>query len=108
MTEERPAPTFIAILDLSLAAADRPAAIRQLESERPRVRSMPGSVAFRVYPSIENDTDIAVLHEWLDEASFRGYLDSDVFERSSAVLRPLATAPPVSRRFHVELIESIV
>lgn len=98
-------PTFIAILDFAVSAADRPAAVAHLERERSKVRAMPGCIAFRVFPSPESDRGITVLHEWRDQAAFDGYLASDVFARSGAVLRPLMTAPASSRRFHVRLVE---
>lgn len=98
---------FIAILDLATTAADRPRALAQLEAERPIVRSMPGNVAFRVYASREDERTVTVVHEWADEASFAGYLASEAFARSNAVLRPLVVDGPVSRRFRAELVESV-
>jgi quinol monooxygenase YgiN len=98
---------FIAILDFGTAAADRPAALAQLDAERLPVRAMPGCVNFRAFASAERDTDITVLHEWDDEMSFRAYLESEAFTRSGLVLRPLMSVPPISRRFHAELVESI-
>jgi quinol monooxygenase YgiN len=98
---------LIAILDFSTAATDRPAALAQLDRERDQVRAMPGSVAFRVYASREDETRITVVHEWDDEASFGGYLTSDSFARSGQVLRPIMTEPPVSRRFRAELLETV-
>jgi quinol monooxygenase YgiN len=98
---------FIAILDFSTAATDRPAALAQLDGERDQVRDMPGNLAFRVYASREDETAITVVHEWVDEASFVGYLRSDSFARSGEVLRPVMTGAPVSRRFRVELLETV-
>jgi quinol monooxygenase YgiN len=98
---------FIAILDFSTAAVDRPAALAQLDGEGTEIRAMPGNLAFRVYASRDDDTLITVVHEWVDQASFTGYLSSDAFMRSSAVLRPLMTGTPVSRRFHAELLETV-
>ena len=98
---------FIAILDFGTTAADRPRALVQLEGERPLVRSMPGNLAFRVYESREDDRTVTVVHEWTDQASFAAYLASDAFARSNAVLRPLVTDGPVSRRFRAELVESV-
>lgn len=98
---------FIAILDFGTSAADRPLALDQLESERPLVRSMPGNLAFRVYESREDDRIVTVVHEWTDQPSFVAYLASDAFTRSNAVLRPLVTEGPVSRRFRAELVESV-
>jgi quinol monooxygenase YgiN len=98
---------LIAILDFDTAAADRPAALAQLDSELDQVRAMPGNLAFRVYASRENDTRVTVIHEWDDEASFAGYVQSDCFTRSGQVLRPLITGAPVSRRFHADLLETV-
>jgi quinol monooxygenase YgiN len=98
---------FIAILDFETAADDRARALAQLEGERARVRSMPGNLAFRVYASREDEHTVTVVHEWTDQSSFAGYLASDAFARSNAVLRPLVTGGPVSRRFRAELVEAV-
>src|SRR3546814_14977529 len=101
-------PTFIAVLDFSVSASDRSMAVAHLEREGSTIRSMPGCVAFRVFPAQDTDTDVTVLHEWTDRAAFDGYLASDPFAPSGDILRPLMTAPPVSRRFHVGTVEASV
>jgi quinol monooxygenase YgiN len=68
---------------------------------------MPGNLDFRVYSSRANEEDVAVIHEWADEPSFATYLSSEAFARSGAVLRPLLTAPAVSRRFSAALLETV-
>jgi quinol monooxygenase YgiN len=98
---------FIAILDFDTSAADRPAALAQLDAERDEVRAMPGNLAFRVYASREDESRVTVVHEWDDQASFQGYLGSASFTRSGAVLRPLMVGAPLSRRFHAELQETV-
>ena len=98
---------FIAIVDFSTAAADRPIALAQLEGERGAVRAMPGCSDFRFFASPERDTDVTVLHEWDAESSFRAYLDSEAFNRSGLVLRPLMVGVPSSRRFRAELAEAV-
>jgi quinol monooxygenase YgiN len=98
---------LIAILDFSTAAADRAAALAQLDAERVLVRSMPGNVAFRAYASREDETGITVVYEWQDETSFGGYLGSESFARSGEVLRPMMVGVPVSRRFRAELLETV-
>jgi quinol monooxygenase YgiN len=98
---------LIAIVDFSTAASDRPAALAQLDSEHDQVRAMTGNLAFRVYASREDETRITVVHEWDDEASFAGYLESDSLARSGKVLRPIMTGAPVSRRFRAELLETV-
>ncbi len=100
-------PTFIAILDFSTSASNRPMAIAQLEREHPAVASMAGCVAFRVFADRQNDTDITVLHEWDAQASFDEYLASEAFARSGEVLRPLMIGSPTSRRFRVELVQTV-
>ncbi len=98
---------FIAILDFATTAADRSAALAQLDAEHAEVRAMPGNLAFRVYASRSDDTTVTVVHEWDDETSFAGYLGSDSFARSGEVLRPIMTGTPVSRRFHADLLETV-
>ncbi len=48
-----------------------------------------------------------MIHEWADQPSFAAYLASDSFERSGAVIRPLMSAPSVSRRFEASLVETV-
>lgn len=98
---------LIAILDFSTDPADRPAALAQLDTEHDQVRAMPGNLAFRVYASHQDPAGITLVHEWRDETSFHAYLGSDSFARSSAVLRPLMTGSPLSRRFRADLLETV-
>lgn len=98
---------LIAVLDLRASAADRPAVLAQLDSEKPEIRAMPGNLDFRVYAARDDQEAVVVIHEWADETSFAGYLSSDAFTRSGTVIRPLVTAPPVSRRFRADLLETI-
>jgi quinol monooxygenase YgiN len=98
---------FIAILDFSTAANDRPAALAQLDGEKAEVSVMPGNLAFRVYAWHQDDTRITVIHEWDSETSFAEYLASDSFARSGKVLAPIMVGTPVSRRFRAELVETV-
>ena len=98
---------LIAILDFTTTAADRPAALAQLDSEHDTVRAMPGNVAFRVYACRSDETRVTVVHEWADAESFAGYTRSDAFARSGLVIRPMMTTDPVSRRFRAELLETV-
>ena len=98
---------LIAVLDLHTTATDRAAALAQLDRERDEIRAMPGNLDFRVYAARDSEEDVTVLHEWADEPSFAAYLASESFARSGAVLRPLMSAPPVSRRFHADLLETV-
>lgn len=105
--QQMTSPSFIAIVDFATSAADRPAVIAQFAREQQAVRAMPGCVACRVFPSPENDTGITVLHEWTDRASFDDYLTSEAFARSGESVRPKMTGTPSSRRFRVELVETV-
>lgn len=98
---------LIAVLDLRTAPADRPVVLAQLDSERDEIRSMPGNLDFRAYAARDDEEAVVVLHEWADEPSFAAYLASEVFARSGAVIRPLTTAAPVSRRFRADLLETV-
>ncbi|HEX4473367.1 MAG TPA: antibiotic biosynthesis monooxygenase [Nocardioides sp.] len=98
---------LIALLDLHTAANDRAAALTQLEREREEIRAMPGNLDFRVYAARDSEEDVAVIHEWVDEPSFAAYLASESFARSQSVIRPLMSAPSVSRRFHASLLETV-
>jgi quinol monooxygenase YgiN len=98
---------FIAILDLRTAPADRSAALAQLDGEHDEIRAMPGNLDFRVYAARDDEGAVAVIHEWVDESSFAGYLSSEAFARSGAALRRLMTADPVSRRFRADLLETV-
>ncbi len=98
---------LIAVLDLRTTSADRAAALAQFDGEREEIRAMPGNLDFRVYAARDNEEDVTVIHEWADQASFAAYLSSESFARSGAVLRPLTTVPPVSRRFDASLLETV-
>jgi quinol monooxygenase YgiN len=98
---------LICLLDVRTSEASRPAALAQFDSERNEIRSMPGNIDFRVYAARDNEEEVRVVHEWADEASFAAYLSSESFARSGAVLRPLMSAPPVSRRFQASLLETV-
>ena len=98
---------LIAILDLRTVPADRAVAVAQLDSEREEIRAMPGNLDFRVYAARDDEEVVTVIHEWTDEPSFAGYLSSGAFTRSGAVLRPLVTSAPVSRRFEAALVETV-
>jgi quinol monooxygenase YgiN len=98
---------FIAIVDFRIAATDRSAVLAHFDGEGNRVRAMPGNIAFRVYAAREDDTAVAVVHEWDDEASWADYLRSDSFARLSEVIRPMMIAAPVSRRFRADLLETV-
>ncbi|MBN6052435.1 antibiotic biosynthesis monooxygenase, partial [Nonomuraea sp. RK-328] len=98
---------IIAIVDFDTATADRGAALTHLDSVCDEVRSMPGNISYRVFASREDETRVTVIHEWEDEESFAGYMESDSFARSGKVLRPMMAGSLSSRRFRAELMETV-
>lgn len=105
--DDMTSPGFIALLDLSTSTGDRATALAQLDRERPVVEAMAGCLGFRPFASRDDDVGITLVHEWVDQSSFDDYLASDAFARSGKILRPLLAAPPTSRRFLVESIETV-
>ncbi len=98
---------LIAILDFDVAPANSDAALDRLLSEAPAVREMKGNIAFRAYADPLIDTRVTLVHEWESEEDFAAYLASPAFARLGKVLRPMMTAPPVSRRFEARLLETV-
>ncbi len=95
VTFETAAPTARPALAALIAEiADRPRHARQ--PRLPAVPCRPGE-----------DTGLGVIHEWVDAASFDTYVASPGFAASGRVLRPLMTAPPVSKRFEARLLETV-
>jgi quinol monooxygenase YgiN len=98
---------LIAILDFDVAPADSGAALKHLLTEAPEVREMKGNIAFRPYVDPLIGTRITLVHEWESREDFAAYLASPAFLRSGDKLRPLMTAPPVSRRFEAQLLGTV-
>ena len=98
---------LIAIVDFSVAADHRTAALTALLDEVPTVSAMAGCLRFRPHIDPTNESGLGVLHEWEDAASFAAYLGSASFARLGEVLRPLMTAPPQSRRFEATPLEEV-
>lgn len=98
---------FIAIVDFAVQPADRDTALSALRAEESVVRAMPGCQGYRHVLDPSDGGRITVLHEWDDRPSFDAYAASPTFATASAVLRPLMTGPPSSRRFVAELVEVV-
>ncbi len=98
---------FIAIVDFTVAAEDRAAALNILLAEEPTVRAMQGNMAFRTYADPDNAEALCIIHEWEDIESFKAYASSDTFQSSGQALRPLMTTTPVSRRFTAQILETV-
>ncbi len=97
---------LIAHVTFQVSADNRELAITTLKKEIGAVCAMKGCIAFVPFLSPSNNQDIGVLHEWDTADDFAAYLASDSFATVGQVLRPMMTAPPVSRRFDATLIEN--
>lgn len=98
---------IIAHVTFSVAAKSRQAALDVLVSEIAGVRAMHGCLAFVPFVDPSDETSLGVLHEWETAADFGAYATSDGFAAVGQVLRPMMTAPPMSRRFDATLLESV-
>lgn len=98
---------YIAIVDFTVLPQDREQALEILVQDVPAAREMPGNLSFRTFSNTGENGHIGILHEWESEADFNNYITSEHFARIGAQLRPLASAPPVSRRFQAELQEEV-
>ncbi|QHQ35833.1 putative quinol monooxygenase [Algicella marina] len=96
---------FIAHVTFTTSAADRFTAIATLRAEAATVRAMSGCIAFT--PFADGTTGIGILHEWQSAEAFAAYTTSPTFAETGRTLRPLMTAPPVSKRFDATLIEAV-
>lgn len=98
---------LIALVDFHVAPENRQTALQALMAEAPGVRAIPGCKTFRPHLDPTDDTQVSVVHEWEDAAGFETYLASPGFAAAGAILRPMMTAPPSSRRYRAELIETV-
>jgi quinol monooxygenase YgiN len=98
---------LIAIVEFTVSKVDRDAALAALLDEAPTVRAMAGCIAFRPFADPEDTTICGIVHEWETEAAFNGYASSPGFAAVGQILRPMMTAPPISRRFSAKMIETV-
>lgn len=98
---------LIAIVDFKVTPADRDTALNTLLDEVKTVQEISGCLNFRPFTDPQSKTHVGALHEWENEEGFATYLASDGFKAVGGRLRPMMTAPPISRRFHAELIENV-
>lgn len=95
---------FIAHLRFPIASRDRQTATDALVAGIETVRAMRGCIAFHPIHDPTDDGVLGVVHEWETEADFEAYTASEVFRAFGALIRPLMTGKPLSRRFRAELI----
>jgi quinol monooxygenase YgiN len=98
---------FIAIVDFSVAPAQRDVALAVLAREAPLARALPGNLNYRAFTNAGDDSHVGIFHEWRTEADFKGYAASPEFGRLGAQLRPMMLSAPISRRFDAVLKEEV-
>jgi quinol monooxygenase YgiN len=98
---------FIAIVDFTVAPADRPEALAAILAETSAVGAMTGNIAFLPYLHPVDPGALRIFHEWETAADFEAYAASSAFKALSQILRPLMTAAPVSRRLTADLLETV-
>lgn len=97
---------FIAHVTFCVPERDRPEVLRILLTQVPAVREMKGCLAFIPFLDPTRADGVGVLHEWVDQDHFAGYLESPEFALSGKEIRPLMTGAPVSRRFNATLVST--
>jgi len=97
---------LVALVDFYVDPADREVALKHLLEEASAVRAMTGCKTFRPYGDPADTSLVGIVHEWESEADFAAYLRSDGFKEIGALVRPMMTAEPSSRRYLATLSES--
>lgn len=98
---------LIAHLRFPIAPENRQIATEALLASAADVRAMKGCISFHPIHDPSDAGVLGVVHEWESEADFAAYTASDIFLAFGALIRPLMTGIPVSRRFRAELIEVV-
>ena len=98
---------LVAHVRFRVAEHDRQKAFDALMANADRTRAMKGCLAFVPFLDPTDGQGIGVLHEWQTGQDFAAYAASAGFAETSAILRPLMTEPPISRRFDAQLIETL-
>ncbi len=97
---------IIAIVDFEVPAIRRAEALEALHKDAAAARQMAGNRGFRIFTNVGSRTHLGLIQEWDSQQHFQNYLASDAFAAAGAVLRPMMTAVPVSRRFEATLYEA--
>jgi len=92
----------IAHLTFTVDTAATQQALATLVAAAPSVRAMPGCHAFLPFADPTVEGGLGLIHEWESADAFASYLASPGFAQLNAALRPLMTAPPLSKRFEAE------
>lgn len=97
---------LIALVDFTVDPSRRQEALQVLLDEAETVTAMPRCRTFRPYCDPVSESHVGIVHEWQDEAGFEAYLKSEDFAKIGAVLRPLMTSAPSSRRYRATPLET--
>lgn len=97
---------LVALVDFTVDPAKREDVLAYLLEEAGTVLSLTGCRTFRPYCDPADNTHVGIVHEWHSEEDFAAYLASDGFARSGAVLRPMMTSAPSSRRYAATPLET--
>ena len=97
---------MIAIVDFHVAPTDQQSALDVLQGDAAAAAQALGCRAFRVFSNAGDAGHVGLMHEWDSAEDLSAYLASDGFAQVGQALRPLMTAPPESRRFNAQLVET--
>ncbi|MCA1970865.1 unnamed protein product [Ciceribacter sp. T2.26MG-112.2] len=98
---------LVAHVRFRVSEDDRQQALDILMTNAPAIRATKGCLAFVPFLDPTDRQGLGVLHEWQSGEDFAAYVASPAFVETAAILRPLMTAAPVSRRFDARLIETV-
>lgn len=98
---------LIAHVRFQVAENERERALVTLMAEAATVRALAGCLTFQPFADPLDPAAVGVMHEWRDRECFAAYTASPGFAAMGAVLRPMMTSPPISRRFDARLMDSI-
>lgn len=98
---------LVAHVRFRVSEDDRQQALDILMTNAPAIRATKGCLAFVPFLDPTDRQGLGVLHEWQSGEDFAAYVASPAFVETAAILRPLMTAAPISRRFDARLIETV-
>jgi quinol monooxygenase YgiN len=97
----------IAHVTFTVAPENQNKALNALLAEVPVVRQMKGCLAFIPFVDPTVAGGLGVVHEWESDDAFAVYINSPGFKAVNDILRPLMTGAPVSRRFEVNMLDTV-
>ena len=97
----------IAHVTFTVAPDNQARALDALLAEVPAVRRMKGCLAFIPFADPTVAGGLGIVHEWESDDAFAAYIGSPGFATVNQILRPLMTGTPVSRRFDVNMLDTV-